>query len=80
MYFTPKEMEPVWSPAWGVPALVPGRPRGPGCRGGSQCLGLQGARPEVRHKHSQISPDRSTLPHVTAHLPSPRGETAPPQQ
>lgn len=51
MYFTPKEMEPVWSPAGGVPAQVPGRPRRPGRQGCSQCLSLQGARPEVRHKH-----------------------------
>lgn len=47
VYFTPKEMEPVWSPAWGVPALVPGRPWRPGRRGCSQCLSLQVARPEV---------------------------------
>lgn len=80
MYFTPKEMEPVWSPAGGVPALVPGRQRRSGRQGCSQCLSLQGARPEVRHKHSQISPEGSTLPHVTAHLPSPTGETAPPLQ
>lgn len=78
VYFTPEEMEPVWSPAWGVPALVPRCPRQPGHQGCSQCSSLQEARPAVRHKHSQISPDRSALPHISAHLPSPTGETAPP--